>query len=848
MHALCTRDAHEIHTDRVNSSIFLRRDTYIHTHLLNKQSLNLSTIDRSHRALICISMIHINRLRIPHIVRNARSIMKKATDSKLREPPPIERLRNIGISAHIDSGKTTLTERLLYYTGRIEEMHEVRGKDKVGAKMDSMELERQRGITIQSAATYVSWRKHFINIIDTPGHVDFTVEVERALRVLDGAILVLCSVGGVQSQTLTVTRQMRRYNVPCLAFINKLDRLNANPERVLGQLREKLNFETAMLQIPIGLESKLKGVIDLINMRSIYFDGEDGSQVVHSDEIPSDYKEMAKDKRCELIETLANVDDEIGQLFLEDKCPDEKQIFDAVRRSTIARKFVPILCGSALKNKGVQPLLDGVVDYLPNPAEVINYAIDETSRPEEDESDDEGSTGPKKLSAAAKVKRGTRKQETSQLSSRLSASQTKKSGSTKSEDIKKVVCDPERSDRNPLIALAFKLEAGKFGQLTYIRVYQGVLKKGDYVFNTRTGRRTKVSRLVRMHSNEMEDIDEALAGDICALFGIDCASGDSFVTDEDLKLSLESIYVPDPVITMSIQPKDSKSADNFTKGIRRFTREDPTLRYEYDTESKESILSGMGELHLDIYAQRLEREYNCPVILGKPKVAFTESLTKPCSFDYLHKRQSGGAGQYGKVIGIIEPLPVDDNTLIVFKDETSGPNVPKQFVPFIERGFRKMCEKGPLTGSKISGICLRLQDGGNHPVDSNEIAFTEAIYGAMRQVFEFGSWQILEPIMKAEIVVPKEFIGEMMSLITRKSAVIVSTDELDGWSTIRIEVPLNEMFGFSSALRSATQGKGEYTMEYARYTPARPDLEADLRKKAQEEQKQAELASKQAKR
>lgn len=747
--------------------------------------------------------------------------------------PPIESLRNIGISAHIDSGKTTLTERLLFYTGRIDEMHEVRGKDQVGATMDSMELERQRGITIQSAATYVSWRKHFINIIDTPGHVDFTVEVERSLRVLDGAILVLCAVGGVQSQTMTVTRQMKRYKVPCLAFINKLDRQNANPQRVLDQLRDKLKFETAMLQIPIGLESKLEGIIDLINMQSIYFDGNAGQTVRTVPEIPKDYRSMAADKHQELIESISNVDDEMGQLFMEDKKPNTDQIKSAIRRATLSRKFVPVLCGSALKNKGVQPLLDAVITYLPNPSEVINYAIDETDSPR-DEDDDAGPELPKKLGEAAKVKRGTRRQETSQLSTRLATSgQSKANNSGPNDSRSKVVCDPERSDKNPLIALAFKLEAGKFGQLTYIRVYQGCLRKGDYVYNTRTNRRTKISRLVRMHSNEMEDIEEALAGDICALFGIDCASGDSFVTDPNLKLSMESIYVPDPVITMAIKAKETKSAENFIKGIKRFTREDPTLRYEYDVESKESILSGMGELHLEIYAQRLQREYNCPVELGKPKVAFTECITKPCTFDYLHKRQSGGAGQYGKVIGVVEPLPPENNTTIIFKDETSGPNVPKQYIPFIERGFRKMCEKGPLTGHKIAGVQLRLQDGGNHVVDSSEIAFTEAIYGAMRQVFEFGKWQILEPIMKAEVSVPIEFIGELMNLLSRKAAVITSSEEQEGWAVIQAEVPLNEMFGFSSDLRGITQGKGEYTMEYSRYTPARPNLEAELIRSAQ---------------
>jgi len=761
------------------------------------------------------------------------------------ELPPLERLRNIGISAHIDSGKTTLTERLLYYTGVIEEMHEVRGKDQVGATMDSMELERQRGITIQSAATHVTWKKHFINIIDTPGHVDFTVEVERALRVLDGAVLVLCSVGGVQSQTMTVTRQMRRYKVPCIAFINKLDRQSANPQRVLEQLRSKLNFETAMLQVPIGLESKLSGVIDLINMQSLYFDGQNGERVRVEKDIPKDYVKLAEDKRTELIETLSNLDEELEQLFLEDKTPSIEQIQNAIRRTTLSRKFVPVMLGSALKNKGVQPLLDGVISYLPNPSEVVNYAIDESERqPEQAYQNNQDTLSPdgaKKLEATAKLRKGTRKQEVSQLSSMLTKSLAKKSASSTEQDLSKVVCDPERSDKNPLIALAFKLESGRFGQLTYIRVYQGCLKRGDAVYNTRTGRRTKVGRLVRMHANEMEDIEYAYAGDICALFGIDCASGDSFVTDPDLKLSMESIYVPDPVITMSIKVKDSKSADNFTKAIRRFTREDPTLRYEYDVESKESIISGMGELHLEIYAQRMEREYNCPVELGKPKVAFTECLSKPCTFDYLHKRQSGGAGQYGRVVGLVEPLPASANTIIAFSDETSGPDVPKHFVPFIERGFRKMCDKGPLTGHKVSGIRFRLQGGANHAVDSNEIAFTEAAYGAMRQVFEHGQWTILEPIMKAEVSVPAEFMGDIMALLTRKAALITGTDEQDGWSILTAEVPLNEMFGFSSELRSRTQGKGEYTMEYSRYSVARPEIESQLKRESQ----QAEEASQQ---
>ncbi|RVE54665.1 hypothetical protein evm_000786 [Chilo suppressalis] len=702
---------------------------------------------------------------------------------KYAEHKSLEKIRNIGISAHIDSGKTTLTERILYYTGRIDAMHEVKGKDNVGAVMDSMELERQRGITIQSAATYTIWKEHNINIIDTPGHVDFTVEVERALRVLDGAILVLCAVGGVQSQTLTVNRQMKRYNVPCLAFINKLDRLAANPERVLKQMRSKLNHNAAFIHLPIGLEKDCEGILDLIEERAIYFDGEYG-QTMSYDEIPQDRRTEVKERKHELIEHLSNVDEKLGELFLEEKTPTVSDIKQAVRRTVIKRSFTPVLLGTALKNKGVQPLLDAVLDYLPNPGEVENIAI----------------------------------------------LNEKKDGGGET-----IVLDPARDGTKPFVGLAFKLEVSKFGQLTYLRCYQGILRRGELIYNARTGRKVKISRLVRMHSNNMEEVSEVYAGDIFALFGVDCASGDTFVNDNKLQLSLESIHVPDPVVSMSIKPKNNKDRDNFSKAVARFTKEDPTFQFRYDPDNKETLVSGMGELHLEIYAQRMEREYNCPVELGKPKVAFRETLMSACDFDYLHKKQSGGAGQYARVSGIIEPLPPQQNTVLEFSDETIGTNVPKQFIPGVERGFLDSCQKGFLSGHKVSGIKFRLHDGAHHIVDSSELAFFLAAKGAVKDVFEEGAWQILEPIMYVEVVLPDEFHGAIIGQLNKRGGIVTGTEGAEGWTTIYAEVPLNNMFGYAGELRSMTQGKGEFSMEYSRYSPCLPDVQEQLIRKYQEE-------------
>ncbi|XP_041375754.1 elongation factor G, mitochondrial-like [Gigantopelta aegis] len=687
----------------------------------------------------------------------------------------VTKIRNIGISAHIDSGKTTLTERLLFYSGRLHEMHEVKGKDQVGAKMDFMELERQRGITIQSAATYVHWKDININIIDTPGHVDFTVEVERALRVLDGAVLVLCAVGGVQSQTFTVNRQMKRYDVPFIAFINKLDRQGSNPHRVLSQLRSKLGHNAAFIQLPIGLESNQKGIVDLIRQKAIYFEEPLGINIIE-DEIPQEMRAEAAERRQEMIEHIANADEHIGEIFLEEKTPTEADILAAVRRTCIKRTFIPVMMGTALKNKGVQLLLDAVVDFMPNPKEVANYCLDNSQG----------------IDKAVKV-----------------------------------LMDPTRTADNPFIGLAFKLEAGRFGQLTYIRVYQGGLKKGDTIFNTRTQKKTKLSRLVRMNADEMEEITEAFAGDICALFGIDCASGDTFVTKGNMHLLMESMFIAEPVISMSIKPAKQQDVDNFSKGIARFTKEDPTFRIHWDNDSKQTIASGMGELHLDVYSQRLEREYNAPCVLGKPKVAFRESMVEPAEFDYVHKKQTGGQGQYGRIIGVMEPLPPEENTKIEFSDETAGTNIPKQYVPSIEKGFRKACEKGALSGHKVAGVRFRLMDGNHHPVDSSDLAFQTAAELAVKELYQSGQWMLLEPVMLVEATAPLEFQGPVMASLAKRHAIITGTDSVEGYFSVFCEVPLNEMFGYASELRSLTQGKGEFTMEYSRYCPALPETQEE---------------------
>jgi elongation factor G len=696
----------------------------------------------------------------------------------------IEKIRNIGISAHIDSGKTTLTERVLYYTGRIHAIHEVRGKDGVGAKMDSMDLEREKGITIQSAATYCMWGDNNVNIIDTPGHVDFTIEVERALRVLDGAILVLDSVAGVQSQSITVDRQMRRYKVPRLAFINKMDRPGGNYHRVSTMLKEKLAHTPLNVQMPIGAEDKFHGIIDLVRMRAFYFDGDNGEHVREED-IPAELRAEAEKHHHDLVEKLADFDDHIAELFLDGKPVEQAKLKEVIRKVTIELKATPVFCGSALKNKGVQLLLDGVVDYLPNPSQVLNEAHDQNNN------------------------------ET------------------------KVVLE-SRTDK-PFVALAFKLEDGRFGQLTYMRIYQGRIGKGDFIVNCSANqKRVKVPRLVRMHSDEMNDINEAQAGDIVAMFGVDCSSGDTF-TDGEVVYTMTSMHVPDAVISLAVAPKEKEGQVNFSKALNRFTKEDPTLRVHRDEESAQTIMSGMGELHLDIYIERMKREYKCEVVTGKPQVAYRETITRKGEFDYTHKKQTGGKGQFACVRGFIEPLPSDAVEHYEFVDDTTGGTIPREFIPACDKGFKEAVSKGSLIGFPVVGVRIVVNDGKFHAVDSSEQAFKTASIMAFREGYDKAKPTILEPIMKVEVQAPEEFQGSVMGQLNQRRGIIVGSENTEGYVIATAEVPLNEMFGYSTDLRSGTQGKGEFTMEFLKYSPVPKQeqevLMAEYREKKAAEQK-----------
>jgi elongation factor G len=685
----------------------------------------------------------------------------------------LSRLRNIGISAHIDSGKTTLTERILFYTKRIHAIHDVKGKDGVGAKMDSMELERERGITIASAATHCEWLKHHINIIDTPGHVDFTIEVERSLRVLDGAILVLCAVAGVQSQSLTVDRQMRRYNVPRVAFVNKCDRTGSNPLRVRDQLREKLGHNPVLLQLPIGLEEKFEGVIDLVSMKALRFRGESG-ETVEQGEIPAAMVQEATRAREEMLDAISMFSDELTEAILEERVTEEL-IRKAIRQGTLSRQVTPVLMGSAYKNKGVQPLLDGVIHYLPDPTEVVNEAI-----PLEGDGEKLG------------------------LSS-----------------------DPEA----PTVALAFKLEDGRYGQLTYLRVYQGALRRDDTIVNMRTGKKHKVGRLVRMHADEMEDIQDAGAGDIVAMFGIDCNSGDTF-TDGSLNVAMTAMHVPEPVVSVAVRPADNASETRMSKALRRFSKEDPTFRVGLDPESNETIIRGMGELHLEVYLERMRREYQANVVTSPPQVAYRETLTKKAEFNYLHKKQTGGSGQYAKVAGYIEPYPQGE---FEFADETRGGVIPKQFLPAVEKGFRGIREKGRLIGFPVVNVRVVVNDGASHAVDSSDIAFQEAARGAWREVYEKARPKILEPIMRVAVEGPTEFNGNVMGSLMQRRGMIIGSQEDGAMSKVEAEVPLAEMFGYATALRSSTQGKAEFTMEFSRYLQVPESVAQELIEKAEKQ-------------
>jgi len=691
----------------------------------------------------------------------------------------LTKLRNIGISAHIDSGKTTLSERILYYAGRIHRIQEVKG-DGDGATMDYMDLERERGITITSAATSVQWGDCGINLIDTPGHVDFTVEVERSLRVLDGAILVLCSVGGVQSQSMTVDRQMKRYKVPRLAFVNKMDRTGANYERVVQQLRDKLGADAVPMQIPIGKEDKLQGVIDLVKMKAFYFDGDNGEHV-REEAIPADYQDKAAAARHAMLESLSMYSDSLMEKVLSEEPVTDDEIYTVVKAAVHSQSITPVFCGSAYKNKGVQLLLDAVVRYLPNPLE-------------------------RKIIA--------------------------KNWSNPDEQFD-LAPDPAK----PLVAMAFKIVDDPYGQLTFMRLYQGQLKKGEAYINQRTSQKQRFSRIVRMHADKREEIDSADAGDIVAVMGVDAASGDTYANDAKY-CALESMFVPEPVIKMAITPTNRDGLDKLSKALQRFTREDPTFRVATDEETGETLIAGMGELHLDIYVERIKREYKVEVEVGAPKVSYREAPTRSTPYDYKHKKQTGGSGQYAHIIGHLEPLPEDEPENFIFEDNVVGGRIPREYIPSVEKGFRAVLGKGPIAGFPIVSVKASLEDGSYHDVDSSDMAFQTCARAGFREAFLATKPVLLEPIMKMEVEVPADFQGPVTGELNKRRGLIISTETVGNSSTIIAEVPLAETFGYSTDLRSMTQGQGVFTMEFSKYRPT----PGNIQKEIIEERKKQELA------
>ncbi len=699
----------------------------------------------------------------------------------------LAKVRNIGISAHIDSGKTTLSERILFYTGRIHKIEEVKGGGD-GATMDHMELEQERGITITSAATSVSWggagsssnhikEPYHINLIDTPGHVDFTIEVERSLRVLDGAVLVLCAVGGVQSQSLTVDRQMRRYNVPRLAFINKMDRTGANAHKVVAMMRDKLNTDAVLMQLPIGAGETFAGCIDLVTMKSLRFTGEQG-EVVEEGEIPADMLEEAKEYRHAMLESLSMYNDEMMELLLSEEEISDELVHRVTKDAVQNQGLTPVFVGSAFKNKGVQPLLDAVTRYLPSPIE-------------------------REISA-------------------------RKVGQEEEKMV--LMPDPEA----PFVGMAFKIVEDPYGQLTFLRVYQGAIKKGELYFNQRTGRKDRFSRIVRMHADDREEIDSAEAGDIVAIMGIDCASGDTYAGERDF-CTLESMFVPEPVIKVSVNPSSRADADKMGKALQRFRKEDPTFQVYNDEETNETIICGMGELHLDIYIERMRREYKIDVEAGEPKVSYREAPSQKVEFDYKHKKQTGGSGQFAHIKGEMTPIDTEGEVTFEFEEHIVGGRIPKQYIPPVEKGMRDSLGKGPLAEFPVVGVRIDLRDGSYHEVDSSERAFYTASQGCFRECMQKSKPVLLEPIMKCELECPEDYQGDVVGDVIRRRGLVVSTDIRDRVSYIIAEVPLAETFGYATDLRSMTKGQGTFTMELLNYrrcpSNVQEEVIADRKKK-----------------
>jgi len=691
----------------------------------------------------------------------------------------ISRIRNIGISAHIDSGKTTLSERILFYAGRIHRMQEVHAGEG-GATMDFMDLERERGITITSAATQVAWRDMSINLIDTPGHVDFTVEVERSLRVLDGAIMVLCAVGGVQSQSITVDQQMKRYRVPRIAFVNKMDRTGADPDRVRQDMVEKLGLNVVPIQLPMGCGDGFKGIIDLITVEAIVFEGKDGEKVVRCP-IPTAYEDAAKKARRSMLEALSMYNDCLLEMLLEDQPVGESLIRRVIREATINRDIVPMMMGSAFKNKGVQPLMDAVCDFLPSPMDRSYFARDH---------DNAGTETP-------------------------------------------LASDPDA----PLVAMVFKITDESFGQLSYVRVYQGRIGKGQQFRNARTNRMLRVGRIVRMHANDRADISDAGPGDIIALLAVDCASGDT-ICGEGINYSLESIFVADPVISLSITPATSADQERMAKALSRFMKEDPTFRVSTDPETGETVIAGMGELHLDIYVERMRREFKASVTVGAPNVSYREAPTVESEFNYRHKKQTGGSGQYAHVVGRLIPLGPDADAPYEFEDNITSGRIPSEYIPAVNKGFQAAMKKGPLGGYEIVGCKMCLDDGSFHAVDSSEMAFRIAGRDAFIEAFKRSKPCLQEPIMTVEVETPTEFQGPIVGDLNSRRGIIMETNARDTYTVVRAEVPLANMFGYATIVRGLSRGMATFSMEMCRYAQVPTRLAEEIINRRREKNQQ----------
>ena len=667
---------------------------------------------------------------------------------------PLERVRNIGIAAHIDAGKTTTTERILYYSGMVHKIGEVHQGTAV---TDWMEQERERGITITAAAISTSWRDHRINIIDTPGHVDFTIEVERSMRVLDGVIAVFCSVGGVQPQSETVWRQAERYHVPRIAFVNKMDRTGANFFKVYEQVKDRLRTKAVPIQIPIGAETEFKGIIDLVKMRANLYKDDLGKEIEETD-IPADLLETAQEFRTLLIEAVAETEEELIEKYLEGQDLTEEEIARGLRKGTVSGSIVPMLCGSAFKNKGVQQLLDAVVDYLPSPLDVpaIKGILPDGTEEER-----------------------------------------------------------KASDSEPFAALAFKIAADPYGRLTFVRVYSGVLSKGSYIYNATKDIKERISRLIILKANDRIEVDELRAGDLGAAIGLkNTITGDT-LCDDSHPIILESLFVPEPVISVAVEPKTKQDMEKLSKALQALSDEDPTFRVSIDQETNQTVIAGMGELHLEILVDRMLREYKVEANVGKPQVAYRETIRKASKAEGKYIRQSGGKGQYGHVV--IELAPGEPATGFLFVSKIVGGAVPKEYIPAIEQGIKECCESGVLAGYPLIDVKATLVDGSYHDVDSNEMAFKIAGSMALKEAVMKASPVLLEPKMKVEVEVPENYLGDVMGDLNSRRGSIEGMESDAGLAKVGAKVPLAEMFGYATDIRSKTQGRGVFTMEFSHY-------------------------------